>query len=195
MSGPETGVDYDGEWRVVEIELECSLKKVCGQPLGDSVFMPPYESGVVHALFNGRLIENACIVYPTYTGELDSVGLPYAPAAESGYMYDPYHVRHLYHAVTFPSQTGRIHVSVEDNWGRRTTATFSIPIGPLTSYSHYGDPIDYKDAVLYVAEIGSHLYHASTCPSVCSIAVGNRLYFAEQRNAEAAGFQAHDGCL
>ena len=195
MSGPETGVDYDGEWRVVEIRLECSLKKICGKSLADSVFYPPYEPGVVHALFNGGLYDDACIVYPTYTSELDSAGLPYAPAAESGYTYDSYHVRNLYHAVTFPSQTGRIRVTVEDDWGRRTTATFSVPIGPLSSHSDFGDPIDYKDAILYVAEIGSALYHASNCPSVCSIAVGNRIYFAEQRNAEAAGFQAHDGCL
>jgi hypothetical protein len=195
LSGPETGVAYDGEWQVVEIRLECSLKTICGQPLADSVFYPPYESDVVHALFNGQLIENACIVYPTYTGELASSGLPYAPAAESGYTYDSYHVRNLYHQVTFPSQTGRIRVTVEDDWGRRTTASFSIPVGALTTNSAHNDPIDYQDAVLYVADLGTNLYHASTCPVVCSIAVGNRLYFAERRNAEAAGFQAHDGCL
>jgi len=195
MAGPETGVVYDGDCRVVEIRLECSLKTLCGQAVPDSVFAPPYEPGIVHALFNGQVYEDACIVYPTYTGELDPGGLPYAPAAESGYSYDPYHVRTLYHGVTFPAQTAQIRVTVEDEFGRRTSASFEIPVSTLTSNPGHGDPIDYRDAVFYVAEIGSPLYHISTCPVACSIAAGNRLYFAERRNAEAEGYQAHEGCL
>jgi len=195
MSGPETGVVYEGDWRVVEIQLDCPLKTVCGDIVADSVFYPPYERDTVHALFNGRLYENACIVYPTYTGEITPNGLPYAPFAESGYEYDPYHVRALYHAVTFPAQTGRIHVTVEDDWGRRTSASFDIPIGSLALESHYGDPTVYQDAVFYVAEVGASEYHLSTCPHVCSIAQDKRLYFAEQRNAQAAGLRPAAGCL
>jgi len=102
LSGPETGVVYDGEWHVIEIRLECPLKTVCQHVVADSTFYPPYETGTVHALFNGHVYENACIVYPTYTGETAPNGLPYAPAAESGYTYDSYRVRALYYAVTFP---------------------------------------------------------------------------------------------
>ena len=195
LSGPETGVVYGGTWRVVEIRLECPLKTVCGDIAGDSVFYPPYERDAVHALLNGRLYENACIVYPTYTGEIASNGLPYAPSAESGYEYDPYHVRALYHAVTFPAQTGRIHVTVEDDWGRGTSASFDIPIGALALDTGYGDPTDYQDAVLYVAEVGASVYHLSTCPHVCSIAPSRRLYFAERRNAEDTGRTPCDSCL
>jgi len=195
LSGPETGVAYGGAWRVVEIRLECQLKTVCGDVVGDSVFYPPYARNTVHALFNGRLYENACIVYPTYTGEIASGGLPYAPSAESGYEYDPYHVRALYHAVTFPAQTGWIRVTVEDDWGRRTGASFDIPIGALALESDSGDATEYQDAVFYVAEIGSEVYHLSTCPYVCAIHPPNRLYFAERRNAEDAGRTPCDSCL
>ena len=195
MSGPETGVVYEGDWRVIEIRLDCPLKTVCGDIVADSVFYPPYEQGTVHALLNGQLYENACIVYPAYTGEIAPNGLPYAPAPEDGYTYDPYRVRTLYHAVAFPAQTGKIHVTVEDDWGRRTSASFEVPIGALALASDYGDPTEYEDAVLYVAEVGASEYHLSTCPYACSIAPSKRLYFAEQRNAEAAGLQPATGCL
>ena len=195
LSGPETGIVYDGTWRAVEIRLECPLKTVCSDIVGDSVFYPPYQTGVVHASVGGRLYENACIVYPTYTGEIAPNGRPYAPAPEDGYTYEPYRVRTLYHAVMFPGQTGRIHVTVLDDWGRQTRASFEIPVGVLGFSSSYSGPIDYTDAVLYVAELGSGVYHLSTCPLVCSIRAANRVYFAERRNAEESGRTPCDACL
>ena len=187
LSGAESGVDYDGEWRVVEIRLECPLKTVCQDVVEDSVFCPPYQADTYHALVNGWLLENACIVYPTFTGETAPNGLPYAPAAEHGYTYDAYRVRNLYHAVTFSAQTGRIHVTVEDNWGRLTSASFDIPVGALVWSPEYGPPDDHTEAILYVAGEGSPLYHLSTCPEVCLIDVDDRVYFGEERNALESG--------
>jgi len=202
MSGPETGVVYDGTWRVVEIRLDCPLKTVCGDIVADSVFYPPYERDTVHALYNGRLYENACIVYPTYTGEIAPNGLPYAPSAESGYTYDPYHVRALYHAVAFPAQSGRIHVTVVDDWDRQTTASFDIPIGAQVwgselppGHPGYVPPLSPDDAEFFVAGRNASVYHRSTCPEVCAIPARDRLYFAEQRNAQAAGLRPAAGCL
>ena len=37
LSGPESGVRYDGDWRVTSIEVDCSLKSVCGKTFGDSI--------------------------------------------------------------------------------------------------------------------------------------------------------------
>jgi len=79
-SGGATGVsDPDGDsWQIDSIEVMCSEK----YGLADSIFCPPREPGVFHAYYHGEIIENACIVYPTHTGEPHPVVASSAPLTE-----------------------------------------------------------------------------------------------------------------
>ncbi|NIA03547.1 MAG: hypothetical protein GWP12_03305 [Nitrospirae bacterium] len=80
MYGEGTGI-YDPEgdsWRIVDIEVKCQKKSDA-----DSVFCPPYtpdDPKTFHALWNDVVIENACVIYPTYTGKPCSI-LPPATTA------------------------------------------------------------------------------------------------------------------
>lgn len=128
MYGPPSGIsDPDGDaWHIVEIKVLCETK--C---MYDSIFCPPYEPGVFHATFRGQLIENACIVYPTYTGEIDEeTGLPFPPIVEEGYPYD-YRSDHNLTPGEMPTQTATITVTAEDEWGARTTEYFEIEVDAL----------------------------------------------------------------
>jgi len=75
-----TGIyDPDGDaWHIDSIEVMCSEK----YGLADSIFCPPREPGVFHAYYHGEIIENACIVYPTHTGEPHPVVASSAPLTE-----------------------------------------------------------------------------------------------------------------
>ena len=196
LSGPESGVVYDGPWRVVAIQVECHLKTLCGMPVGDSVFCPPYEAGHYHGLFGGQVYDNACIVYPLYTGELAPDGRPYAPAAEEGYPYDGTRVRSIFYSAAFPEQSAAIRVTVEDEWGRQTSASFDIPVGAAEYHSNKGGrSTDYSEVVFYVASRISRLYHLSTCVEVCGIRTVDRLYFSSEASASAPGRERCPVCL
>lgn len=192
VSGAETGVVYDEAWRIVEIRVECELKTFCGVPVPDSIFCPPYEPDVYQAEVRGWLVSNACVVYPTYTGDLAPDGLPYAPAAEDGYVYDTHRVRNLYYGVAFPPQTAWIHVTVEDAWGRRTGAAFEIPVSELIWKN--SDATDPDEVLFYVAGRNSAFYCRSDCPQACAIPVQDRLYFRDPGSAEASGRRPDPRC-
>jgi len=69
MYGEATGIDDpEGDaWRVVNVVVRCEEKSI-----DDSIFCPPYapdDPTTFHAFWEGSIIENACVVYPTYTGE------------------------------------------------------------------------------------------------------------------------------
>jgi hypothetical protein len=201
LSGPESGVVYDGAWRVVEIRVEPTLKALCGAPMGDSIFCPPWEPGVVHALYRGQVWDNACLVYPLYTAETAPSGRPYAPEALSGYDYDSARNRNVLLGVEFPEQTAAIIVVVEDDWGRRTSASFAIRVAASTSWdsgSLPGDPEDltlFKNAAFFVSSQADSSYYRRDCPEVCGIPGPDRIYFLSEENAEAAGKRRSLSCF
>jgi len=206
LSGPESGVRCDGEWRLIHIRLECELKTLCGVTIGDSVFCPPYVQGVYHASWRGQVVENACIVYPLYTSETTEDGIPYAPAPELGYPYDPLHNHDVFELmsqqnailndVAFPAQSAVIQVVVEDEWQRRTSASFEIPVRPLVYNTPY-HPWTYR-ARFFFADPASSVYHAafshsrdpyalSTCPSACGLELDSCILFCRESDAIASG--------
>jgi len=195
LSGPESGVVYGGPWRVVAIQVECHLKTLCGMPVGDSVFCPPYEAGHYHGLFGGQVYDNACIVYPLYTGELAPDGRPYPPAPEQGYTVDTARVRNVFDRVEFPAQSATVSVVVEDEWGRQVAASFDVPVEAAVYLTEGKPPTDYSKLVFYVASRISRLYHLSTCVEVCGIRAADRLYFSSEASASAAGRERCPACL
>jgi len=187
LSAPRTGVDYAGEWIIREISVECSKKLLCDQPIPDSIFCPPYEEGVYHALFNNQIYESACIVYPTWTYEMASNGVLYSPVGEDGYAHDAAQQRNVFHEVEFPAQTAKIRVAVEDEFGRLTQAEFEIPVKQLLFGTGYGDATQFSRASYFVAGKDEAYFHQSWCYKVCQIAKNERLYFRDARHAEESG--------
>ncbi len=197
MAGDETGVSFGGTWRIREIRVEYEEKYLWGRFIADSIFCPPYEPGVFHALDQGVLYENACVIYPLYTSEEGPDGVPYAPVAEAGYTYDAMRNHNLYDGVSFPAQMATIYVTVEDQWGREISASFEIPVAEL---DYRGDVGDEYEAIFYVASrsrvIGSGsapIYHRSTCPAISTISTELRVFFKTQEAAQAAGYVRHTG--
>jgi hypothetical protein len=201
LSGPESGVVYDGAWRVVEIRVEPKLKTLCGAPMGDSIYCPPWEAGAVHALFRGQVWENACLVYPLYTAETAPTGRPYAPVALPGYDYDSARNRNVLVGVEFPEQAAAIIVVVEDDWGRRTSASFPVTVAASAfwDFADSGDTHDkpslFKNAAFFVSSQADSFYYRRDCPEVCGIPEAERIYFASDANAEAAGKHRSPSCF
>jgi hypothetical protein len=198
LSGPESGVLYDGTWRIVSVRVEADGKAVCGAAMGDSVYTPPWADGVFHAFYRGHVWDNACLVYPLYTAELAANGLPYAPEALTGYIHDGARNRNVLLDVEFPEQTAVVTVVVEDDWGRRTSASFPFPVAATTFSNvddpHHDRPTLFKNAVFFVSSrTGPYFYHRD-CPEVCSIPGPDRLYFSSEANAEAAGKRRSPDC-
>jgi hypothetical protein len=151
-------------------------------------------------------VENACIVFPLYTSETTQDGLPYPPINEQGYTYDPYRVHDLFELMgqhnaildipAFPAQEASIHVVIEDEWGRHTSASFDIPVLPLvyeTNYSPWGNRPRF-----YFADQSSNIYHQvnsrasspyqlSTCSNACSLNIANCAYFCRDSDAFTLG--------
>jgi hypothetical protein len=119
--------DMDGDaWRIVSVEMRCSDRRY-----PETVYCPPYEVGVYHAVFNDRLIENAFLVFPLTAYESDG-SLPYAPMWLDGYFYDVIRRRDVFWGIIFPGQQfATLTVTVEDEHGTRATETFHYTIGPL----------------------------------------------------------------
>jgi hypothetical protein len=187
LSSPTTGIEYNGEWSIREISVECSEKMLCDQAIPDSIYCPPYEPGVYQATFNGHVLPNACIVYPTRTFEHDTDGKPYAPSPETGYTMDARENRDVLNGVTFPAQTATIRVLVEDDLGRLTAESFEIPVDPLLYETGGNDAVPFDQAVFYVADVDSPLFHAAWCYEIWRIPQADRLYFADERHAKASG--------
>ena len=187
LSGPESGVVYDGEWRVVTIQVKPQLKRLCGAPVGDSIFCPPFAKDEWHAVFRGQVYENACIVYPLYTSEEAPDGLPYPPFPEEGYPSDPMRRIHdLYYGITFPAQQATIRVVVEDEWRRRTAASFEIPVEAQV-YDDSNPAAGYTKVVFYVSSTSSTIFHLSTSRDVCQISEADRVFFRSESAALRAG--------
>lgn len=184
LSAPRTGVDYTGDWAIWEISVECSQKVLCDLPIPDSIFCPPYEEGVYHALFNNQIYESSCIVYPTWTYEIALNGVLYSPIGEDGYTYDAAQQRNVFHGVEFPAQTAKIRVAVEDEFGRLTQAEFEIPVKQLLFGPGYGDGTQFDEAQYFVAGEDATLYHRQWCYKACQIAKDERVYFCDARHAE-----------
>jgi hypothetical protein len=204
LSGPETGVVYDGEWHVVTIQVEPQLKRLCGAPVGDSIFCPPFKKGEWHGFFHGQVYENACIVYPLYTSETAPDGRPYPPIPEEGYPSDVLRRIHdLYYGLAFPAQQVTIRVEVEDEWGRLTTASFEIPVEGSEAYGGYGPghpspphpAPDYTTAVFYVSSTTSTIYHRPSSQEVCQISPAARVFFASQATALESGREPCVACF
>jgi hypothetical protein len=141
----EVIVYYENEWRVSSFVVEGSNSSA---PF--TVFYPPYEAGVCHAYWYSWIIENACIVYPVYAS-VDTAGLPYSPTGlDEGYptSYQPTN-QFFYdygssteHELEIPAQEGTVSVTVEDEFGRLTTQTFSIPVSAMDFTDMPDDPPD-----------------------------------------------------
>jgi hypothetical protein len=199
LSGPESGVVYDGAWHIVSVRVEAEGKAVCGAAMGDGVYTPPWEDGVFHALYRGHVSENACLIYPLFTAELAPNGRPYAPEALPGYTYDGARNRNLLLGVEFPEQTAVITLVVEDDWGRRTSASFPFQVASTSFWDqddpHHDKPTLFKDAVFFVSSRMDRYYHRRGCAEVCSIPGPDRLYFSSEANAEAAGKARSPDCF
>jgi hypothetical protein len=193
MTSPSSGVDYDRDWSIHEISVMCSEKLLCNQPIRDSIYCPPYETGTYHANFNGTLYESACIVYPTSTYEPSTSGIPYAPTPEDGYSYDTIQNRSIFKQVSFPAQTAIIRVIVRDNFGRLTSKEFEIPVLALSfedikpPKSKSGTGVAFADATYFVASKNETIFHQSWCYRSCLIPEASRIYFADSRHAEESG--------
>lgn len=206
LSGPQTGVLYEGNWHIASIRVECELKVLCGAPVTDSIFCPPYEDGEYHALWSGQVVDSACIVYPLYTSETTADGRPYAPGPEVGYAYDPLRVHDLFELMeqhnailnmpAFPAQDAVIRVVVEDEWGRQTTASFHIPVRPLVYTTNY-DPWGTRTR-FYFADRTSTYYHLvwgkasspyrlTTCSEGCGVDLENCLFFCHESEVIGTG--------
>jgi hypothetical protein len=126
--GTWTGIyDPDGdEWRIVSITLRAPLKDD-----DDSIFCAPYD-GTYHATWHDRVIENACVVYPLYTGKQVG-GLPCSPQGltEKGYPASPYQNPNLYYGQKFSEQVATLTVIAEDSWGARAVRAFGIIINAI----------------------------------------------------------------
>jgi len=127
----EAIVEYGGECRVDSFDVWGSWSSA---PF--SVFYPPYEPGICHAFWKGWIIEDACIVYPVYAS-IDTKGLPYTMCGlDEGYPTSHQNTNRLYYdfpassggTLEIPAQRGFIEVTVRDDFGRLTSATFNIPI-------------------------------------------------------------------
>jgi hypothetical protein len=201
LSGPESGVVYDGTWRIVEIRVEPELKTICGEPMADSIYTPPWEEGIYHALFRGQLVNNACLVYPLYTAETAPTGRPYAPGPLPGYDYDSARNRNVLVGVEFPEQTAAIIVVVEDDWGRRTSASFPVIVAASAfwDFADSGDAHDkpslFKNAAFFVSSPADSFYYRRDCPEVCGIPEAQRIYFLSAENAETAGKRRSPSCF
>ncbi len=204
LSGPESGVVYDGTWRVVSIRVEAEGKAVCGAIMEDCVYTPPWEAGVFHALYHGQVWENACLVYPLFTAEIASNGRPYAPEALPGYSYDGARNRNLLLGVEFPAQTAVVRVVVADDWGRETGASFSFRVAATSFWDWEGappttpprdKPTRFTDAVFFVSSRTNAYYYHRNCAEVCGIPGPDRIYFASEANAEAAGKHRSPSCF
>ena len=187
MTSPTRGVEYAGDWQLSSITLACSEKELCSQPIPDSIYYPPYADDAHHAIFNGSLYENACIVYPTSTYEQASNGRPYAPSPEEGYSYDAIQNRNVFLGISFPAQTAILEVVVKDDFGRHTSAQFEIPVGPVLYETSGGDTTSFDEAIYYIASKNATVFHTSDCYEVCHIPKDSRLYFADTRHAEESG--------
>jgi hypothetical protein len=207
LSGPESGVVYDGAWRIVSIRVEAEDKAVCGAIMGDCIYTPPWEEGAFHALYHGQVWENACLVYPLFTAEIASNGRPYAPEALPGYSFDGARNRNLLLGVEFPEQTAVIRVVVEDDWGRETSASFPFKVAATSFWDHVNDgtpddapggadkPTRFKDAVFFVSSPTDAYYYHRNCAEVCGIPGSDRIYFSSEANAEAAGKRRSPSCF
>jgi len=112
---------------------------VWGSAFGEhyTVFIAPYD-GTYHAIYKGRYVENACIVYPMYCSIPGEPGqdLPYAPTGlETGYPCLVWRNTNVFEFrgeqdqdVEIPEQSGFIRASARDSFGRITTETFEVPI-------------------------------------------------------------------
>jgi hypothetical protein len=213
LSGPGSGVVYEGTWHVVSVQVECKLKSLCGAPIGDSIFCPPYVDGKYHALWRGRVVENACIVYPLYTSETTQDGRPYPPAPEPGYTYDAPRVHDLFELMvqqnaildrdSFPVQTAVIRVVIEDEWSRQTSASFDISVRPLLYETAYVPWIsrtrfcfaDRASPVYHlVRSEASSPYLLLTCSEACGIDLGDCLFFCRESDATESGRQLCPQC-
>jgi hypothetical protein len=101
---------------------------------------------------------------------------------------------------SFPTQNAVIRVVVKDEWGRLTTASFDIPVRPL---SYVTDPgigfVPWNSRTrFYVADKNSNVYHAvtsqasspyllETCYKDCGIHPNNRVFFCRESDAIASG--------
>ncbi len=193
MTSPTTGVEYADAWSIEDISVQCSEKLLCNVRIRDSIYCPPYERGVYHAIFRGALHENACLVYPTSTYELDASGLPYAPSPQQGYKYDAIQNRSVFKQIAFPAQTAIIRVVVRDQFGRHTSNEFEIPVLALpfetivNDSSNDGSGDAFSDAEYFVASRDESVYHYSWCYRACLLAESTRIYYASRRHAEDSG--------
>jgi len=205
LSGPESGVVYDGAWRVASIRVEAEGKVLCGAIMEDCVYTPPWEEGVFHALYHGQVWANACLVYPLFTAEIASNGRPYAPEALPGYSFDGARNRNLLLGVEFPEQTAVVRVVVEDDWARQTSASFPFKVAATSfwdwpgdegspGYPYYDKPTRFKDAVFFVSSRTDAYYYRRGCAEVCGIPGPDRIYFANEDNAETAGKRRSPSC-
>ena len=123
-------VSYEGDWALSSLQVTGSIY------VGPySTFHPPYEPGVPHAEWRGQDRENAAIVYPLYMSIENDYGLPYSPTGlDEGYPTS-YSVTNAFEFgssgsadTSIPAQAGTLRVSVKDEFGRTTSASFEIPI-------------------------------------------------------------------
>jgi len=204
LAGPESGVVYDGDWRIVSIRAEAETKRLCESPMADSIYTPPWAEDQYHALFRGHIWENACLLYPLYTSETAPNGRPYAPESLPGYEYDGIKNRNVLLGVGFPEQDLVISVTVQDDWGRTTSASFVFRVaaaayrGARAGGAFTAEPreiTEFEDALFFVSSPRDPLYYRSDCPEVCRIPAQDRIYFASQENAEEAGKKRSQSCF
>lgn len=87
-AGETSGIyDPDGDaWHIESVSVLCKEK----HGLEDSVFRPPLEPGTYQATYQNGVLPNACVIYPTYTGELSAIVASAAPLSERVEFVEPF---------------------------------------------------------------------------------------------------------
>lgn len=147
-----TGIsDPDGDaWHIDSIKVMCSEKF----GMADSVFCPPREPGVFHAYYHGEIIENACIVYPTHTGELYPVVPSSAPLTERIEFVEPF-------AFAYPGST--------EYFRLRNAGYLTIDLSGWTVTSDQGEVFRFPDGFRMQGNAAVQVYTRSGTNSVSKL--------------------------
>ena len=140
--GNTTGLTDDSVWHIKTVTIRCEKKG------SDDTIYNPGDAYQLNG-FSADGFANACVWYPTYTGEIEgNSGLPYSPAPEAQYPFDacrnlpttPYPAQHatitakakadwVFVKITVPQEDGAIYALEDPGGTPQTSNVFNIYVG------------------------------------------------------------------